>query len=105
MWTKRKEKKKLDLTHPMEDLAALDNLVGRYARVRLSDSRVLVGVLDCIDQAQNLILSSTWEHKVVQDTVNGPRGEKRYIGVVIVNSQHRVSMDVALPQEKKEKKN
>jgi small nuclear ribonucleoprotein (snRNP)-like protein len=66
-------------------LGFLQDLCSQQLQVKLTDERIITGVLNCIDRDMNLLLSNSYERSG-QNT--------RYVGLVMVPGEHAVSVIV-----------
>jgi small nuclear ribonucleoprotein (snRNP)-like protein len=79
-------------------VAAGAALMGRLARARLSDGRVLRGTLTCLDWQGNLLLSDasleTDPAAAQEDGGGGGNAAARALGVAVIPAQHLVACEL-----------
>lgn len=93
------------MSAPQAQAPQVDNpaapLLGSLLRVTLTDGRVLLGRLHCVDWKQNVVLRDTELSRPPEVLEGETRAEaqKRYMGLVAIAAQHVVSYEVEAADE------
>jgi small nuclear ribonucleoprotein (snRNP)-like protein len=81
--------------HPKASVVKFMKLLGSKIRIQISDGRILIGNLYCIDYRKNVILIDTKEYRTRK---NDPEKKfkpiERYIGMALIPGKHLVSFQV-----------
>mmetsp|Transcript_7354 Transcript_7354/g.8491 ORF Transcript_7354/g.8491 Transcript_7354/m.8491 type:complete len:150 (-) Transcript_7354:64-513(-) len=78
-----------DSEHPL--VQRMRMLVNRKMKVELSDGRIMVGVLHCLDKQGNILIHETIEYRPPQGNGEWWTGERCQLGIVLVPQNHCVS--------------
>ena len=90
-----------------EEMRTARALLNRRLRVFLTDGRILLGNLRCIDRQGNLLLANTMEVRrreqaaqaQAQLGVTNAGWEERQVGLVVVPERHRRRCEAKLTEE------
>ena len=69
--------------------------MGSRARVVVTDGRILIGTLECIDKDRNVLLSACDVYRVRKRGEADEEEEKRLLGLACIARKHLVSLEMA----------
>eukprot|EP01089_Gocevia_fonbrunei_P022541 TRINITY_DN9150_c0_g1_i2.p1 TRINITY_DN9150_c0_g1~~TRINITY_DN9150_c0_g1_i2.p1 ORF type:complete len:204 (+),score=59.13 TRINITY_DN9150_c0_g1_i2:65-676(+) len=87
-----------------ENIQKLRDLVSKTLRLTLTDGRIFIGSLLCVDKQKNFILSDCKEYRRIKTANDKEKEEKRNVGLVAIGGQYIKDVKYAYLSEEGKKK-